>query len=539
MINDATVFGSYRILRLLPNSSATYLAEHVATGERSVVKTYRGRLMNASKWAEVCTKLEAFPGRAGPVCALSEVGFREAEVFAVAPYLHGETLASVIKAISRRREVTERLVHQQLVCWFMADLIEGVLCRGDERFEHPVFDHDLVSPHELFVLFDGSVRVLDARWTWLRALATGSPWSSLERNLAYTLPKNRFPQAGAEAGKVWGLGVMLWELLVGYRLFRRDTLESTLHAVSGSEVPDPRSLNKTIPKALASLVVRILNDPTSVSLRTLQNRLRKWSMLDTRDAVPMLRDWLGDLFPDDPVVQVDSPASELDAWLDTTKSSWSAVEESTTCVVPPPTVRTRDVVELSWLEEATSPHIQIVERKPKRHVVFPIVAIGVSALASIALYLGPGRDAVNPTGYSRSFEPQTASLASPAFIDSPVSAHRRTPTMDLEDLPVREPERPVAEPSSTVHVMHARPREVEPEPNMAVSAPVPVSGDVYVSAPDGTEVLWGETRLGVGRFRTRLPVGDHVLRLRHGSHEVSLLPVSVKPGTLNVLEVQD
>ena len=416
------------------------------------------------------------------------------------------------------------------------------LCRGDERFEHPVFDHDLVSPHELFVLFDGSVRVLDARWTWLRALATGSPWSSLERNLAYTLPKNKFPRAGAEAGKVWGLGVMLWELLVGYRLFRRDTLESTLHAVSGSEVPDPRSLNKTIPKALASLVVRILSDPSSVTLRTLQNRLRKWSMLDTRDAVPMLRDWLGDLFPDDPVVQVDSPASELDAWLDTTKSSWSAVEESTTCVVPPPTVRTRDVVELSWLEEATSPHIQIIEHKPKRHVLFPIVAIGVSALASVALYFGPGRDAVNPTGYSRSFEPQAASMASPSFTDSPLSAtptHRRAPAMDLEDLPVREPERSATESSSAVHVMRARSSDAEREPNTAVTAPTPVSGDLYVSAAEGTEVLWGEMRLGVGRFRTRLPVGEHVLRLRNGSHDVSLLHVNVKPGTLNVLEVQE
>lgn len=389
-MKENEIVGSYRIKNPLGSASSTFLAEHKDTGELHVLKVFRGKRVNPSTWSEICQIVRAFPGRSGPVCVLSEVNFQGHEIYAVAPFLRGENLAQIIRAISRNRNVTVQTAHQRAVAWVMADLIDGVMCRGSEMFEHPVFDRDMVSPHELFVLFDGTVQVLDVRWTWLRALVSGSPWSSLERNLPYVAPRSDKSALNSDAGRTWALGVMLWELLVGYRLFRRNSLEATMHALAEKEVPNPRSMNPHITKEMSQLVLRTLSHPGAISLFELQNRLRELSGLRTDIAPAFVQNWLSQLFParEVSVSPAEEPVSEGVAtplnWED---SSWSLVEESTTCISPPPTLTSDQVVQLSWLEDSPEPQMKVVQKKEKTRI-WPVILVAFSVIAFLLVLLG-------------------------------------------------------------------------------------------------------------------------------------------------------
>jgi serine/threonine-protein kinase len=61
---------------------------------------------------------------------------------------------------------------------------------------------------------------------------------------------------------VFSLGIVLWELSIGKRLFRRDTDMASLMAITSNEVPRPRALRADYPPQLEAIVLKALaHDP--------------------------------------------------------------------------------------------------------------------------------------------------------------------------------------------------------------------------------------------------------------------------------------
>lgn len=554
-MDSMEMIGSYRLAEPLGSASSTFRAEHKETGEPVVVKVFRGERINADLWSEICHTVRAFPGKSGPVCVLTEVGLLKNEVYAVAPYMHGETLAQVIKALSRHRGMTLKPLHHRVCAWLIAELCSGVMARGSENFEHPVFDRDMVSPHELFVLFDGSARVLDVRWTWLRALATGSPWGSLERNVAYVPKLAQGEKRAPDAGRSWALGVMLWELLVGYRLFRRNSLESTLHAVAGGVVPDPRTLNPSIPKSLSKLVMRILDRPGTVSLIELSRTLRNHADFNREQGTHLVRGWLTELFPEESKTQGAHGALSSSV-LDTESSRWSFVEESTTCIVPPPTLRTSEMIQLSWLEEGAAPRMEVVEKKKHSRLrgglffaacslTALLVFLGVRSMREGSWSWGDSRataTASNPVGVRSAgvtLDPIELSANELDWVpEAQLFDVEKKQGVELTHLPDRAGEPGILE--DTVSPVNRSAGEIRlptPPPPVDV-APLPTTGDLMIRAPEGTRVSVGGQVLGTGTFRVRLPAGDHVLRFEVPSSAPSYLSTHVRTGAMSIVEIQ-
>jgi serine/threonine-protein kinase len=57
---------------------------------------------------------------------------------------------------------------------------------------------------------------------------------------------------------IWAFGVMLYEMLIGERPFRGDSLMATLMAILTQPVPDLSPVRPDVPDALADLVYRML-----------------------------------------------------------------------------------------------------------------------------------------------------------------------------------------------------------------------------------------------------------------------------------------
>ena len=57
---------------------------------------------------------------------------------------------------------------------------------------------------------------------------------------------------------VFALGIVLWELLTGRRLFRGDDMLETIQKVMGMPNPDPRELCPEVPESIAAVTMRAL-----------------------------------------------------------------------------------------------------------------------------------------------------------------------------------------------------------------------------------------------------------------------------------------
>jgi serine/threonine protein kinase len=160
--------------------------------------------------------------------------------------------------------------------------------------------HRDVSPHNVLVSFEGEVKLAD--FGIARAMDHGglTEPGTLKGKVAYMAPEQARGAAVDARADVFSLGVVLWELCAGRRLFARDTEAATLAALLSDEpVSPPSAWNDEIPPeldreilgalereperrtrsaqdlatALAGVLLRVARSPEDVDLRAFMHRL--------------------------------------------------------------------------------------------------------------------------------------------------------------------------------------------------------------------------------------------------------------------------
>jgi tRNA A-37 threonylcarbamoyl transferase component Bud32 len=162
--------------------------------------------------------------------------------------------------------------------------------------------HRDVSPHNLLVSFEGEVKLADFGIARAMTLAGATEPGTLKGKLAYMAPEQASGGPVDARADIFALGVVLWELCAGRRLFARDSEAATLAAVlSGPPPSAPSAWNEAVPPeldaivlgalardparrtasaeelstALSALLLRIARSPQEWDLRTFMQRL--WS----------------------------------------------------------------------------------------------------------------------------------------------------------------------------------------------------------------------------------------------------------------------
>ncbi|ACG72619.1 serine/threonine protein kinase [Anaeromyxobacter sp. K] len=123
--------------------------------------------------------------------------------------------------------------------------------------------HRDVSPHNVLVSFEGEVKLAD--FGIARAMSQGglTDPGTVKGKLAYMAPEQARGAPVDARADVFALGVVLWELCAGRRLFARDSEAATLAAVlEGAAPPPPSAWNDEVPPELDALVLAALeHDP--------------------------------------------------------------------------------------------------------------------------------------------------------------------------------------------------------------------------------------------------------------------------------------
>lgn len=238
------------------------------------------------------------------VCSVFSFGRSQQSHYIAMEFLRGEPLSAVMRRVARTPELGDDPRFPAIAARLVANFAEGLHAAHtlrDNRGALLEVVHRDVTPQNLFVLYDGTVRVTDFGIAQARRRLHQTEGQKLKGKLSYVAPEQL--QGGKPDLRVdlWGLGVTLWELLAGRRLFLGSSEGETLSAVLSRPVPPPSSFRASVPAELDRIVLRALERDVQrryKSARDLARDLERF--LNTiGDQVPNMdvADWLATVFP--------------------------------------------------------------------------------------------------------------------------------------------------------------------------------------------------------------------------------------------------
>lgn len=225
------------------------------------------------------------------VATVFELG-KEADSFWIAmEYLHGEPL----REIMRRTEELGAPMPPEIACRIIADAAEGLhaahelLGKNGEKLN---LVHRDVTPHNLFVTYDGNTKVVDFGIAKFSSRMASTRAGTLKGKLAYMSPEQVAGEQLDRRTDIFALGVVLWELTTGQRLFRMDSDLDTLAKVQDCNVPKPSGIVRGYPIELERVVLKALAKNKNERYRTarefsraLQSMLMKRGLFIASDEV--------------------------------------------------------------------------------------------------------------------------------------------------------------------------------------------------------------------------------------------------------------
>jgi serine/threonine protein kinase len=178
----------------------------------------------------------------------------EGSFFMVMEYLHGEPLGRLLNAVSSKQERVPLQHVLTIGLGVAAGLHSAHERRAVDGRSLDIVHRDL-SPGNVFITYDGSVKLLDfgiAKATSRTSITIGP---SRKGKVAYMSPEQCVGDDVDRRSDIFALGVVLWELCTASRLFRGDNefgimnQITTIDAPAASDVPD--ELAAILDKALA------------------------------------------------------------------------------------------------------------------------------------------------------------------------------------------------------------------------------------------------------------------------------------------------
>ncbi|HEY2512356.1 MAG TPA: serine/threonine-protein kinase [Polyangiaceae bacterium] len=184
-----------------------------------------------------------------------EVGTDGGDHFITMEFLEGQSLGAI-----RRVEWASPLAmakHLRILCEVCAGL----------HYAHELADfdgtplnlvHRDVTPNNVFVTYDGQIKLLDfglAKAIW-SAVKTQS--GVLRGTLGYIAPEHVLGMPVDRRADVFAVGVMLWEAAARRRLWQGKDEANVLRDIVEDRIPSPRTVNPSVPLELEAICMRAI-----------------------------------------------------------------------------------------------------------------------------------------------------------------------------------------------------------------------------------------------------------------------------------------
>ncbi len=201
--------------------------------------------------------------------------------FMAMEHLRGHDLTRLVKTL----RAAELALPQHVAVAIVAKAARGLAyahSRTDPSGALLGLVHRDVSPHNIMVTFDGEVKLVDFGVARLMNSAESDaeqPGRPGGGKYAYMSPEQAAGEPVDHRSDIFSAGIVLWELIVGHRLFQSSDKDEKLRLVREAIVPHPRDQGVEIDRGLWAILQRALSvevDDRYDSAALFEEDLRAW-----------------------------------------------------------------------------------------------------------------------------------------------------------------------------------------------------------------------------------------------------------------------
>jgi serine/threonine-protein kinase len=260
--------GKYQLLAVLGRGGMAEVFLALSRGQLGfdklvVVKRLREGLADEESFREMFLDEARLAARLSHpnVVHTYEVGEHEGTYFIAMEYLEGQPLNKVMSESLKRGTPLEPVVSARMISDALAGLHHAhTLADFDGRPLGIV--HRDISPHNLFVTYEGVTKVVDFGIAKAALSSNETEVGVVKGKAAYMSPEQATGTALDARSDVFAMGIVLWELLTQQRLMTGDSAASTIHRLLTAPIPPASSLRRDVTPTLDAIVERALQkDP--------------------------------------------------------------------------------------------------------------------------------------------------------------------------------------------------------------------------------------------------------------------------------------
>jgi len=190
------------------------------------------------------------------VVKVHEVSEDKGILYMAMEWVEGDSLRTLIKEAKRRRAIPPEMA-VKIIADTAAGLHAAHELRGwDGELRNIV--HCDVSPHNILVGLDGVAKLVDFGVANATAHSAMGAEEKIKGKFGYMSPEQATAGAVDRRSDVFALGIVLFELTTGERLFRGDDPAHTLELVKNGRIPSPKEIYPQCPDRLALIIKRAL-----------------------------------------------------------------------------------------------------------------------------------------------------------------------------------------------------------------------------------------------------------------------------------------
>jgi serine/threonine protein kinase len=191
------------------------------------------------------------------VVRVYDVGEEQGILYMAMEWVEGDSLHTLIAEANKRRPIPPE-VAVRLIADTAAGLHAAHELRGwDGQLKEIV--HCDVSPHNILIGLDGAVKLVDFGVAGAMNHINTEDEIKIRGKFGYMSPEQAQAKPLDRRSDVFSLGIVLFELTTGYRLFRGRDDRHTLELVTWGKIPKPSQVISRYPEQLESIVMRALD----------------------------------------------------------------------------------------------------------------------------------------------------------------------------------------------------------------------------------------------------------------------------------------
>jgi serine/threonine protein kinase len=191
------------------------------------------------------------------IASIYELGHITSSYFISMEYIPGKDMRAIFDRCRKKGEPAP----VPLVAFCVSKMCEGLDYahrKKDGMGRDMNIVHRDISPQNILISYEGEVKVIDFGIAKAAGKATKTQAGILKGKFGYMSPEQIRGLPLDRRSDVFAIGVCLYEMLTGERLFVGDSDFSVLEKVRKAEVPPPSTYNRRIPEALEKIVLRAL-----------------------------------------------------------------------------------------------------------------------------------------------------------------------------------------------------------------------------------------------------------------------------------------